>query len=161
MADTKWVVQLSCPAAEICFSQAMKHDRACVLSRRHRPHMALVPPENSQPAWLLQEEMLFHILQCDKRHPSNQLSWQFVPCCQYTSLYLTPNQFAACHFLSSRYSHLLTLEVLIWIKNLSQVSKPFQICILSLLQFSKIHVFGRNLEIQKLADFLTSMSIQT
>lgn len=123
MADTKQDVQLSCPAAEICFSQAMKHDRSCVLSRWHRPHMALVPQENSQPAWLLQQEMLFHILQCDKRHkrhPSNQLSWQFVPWCQYTSLYLTPNQLAVCLFLSSRHSHLLPLEVLIWIKYLLQ-----------------------------------------
>lgn len=97
-------------------------------SRWHRPHMALVPQEKSQPAWLLQQEMLFHILQCDETHPSNQLSWQFVPWCQYTSLYLTPNQLTACLFLSSGYSHCSLQRYLFGLNtypNMSQGVKPF------------------------------------
>lgn len=108
--------------------------------------MALVPQESSQPAWLLQQEMLFHILQCDERHPSNQLSWQFVPWCQYTSLYLTPNQLAACLLLSGGYSHLLTLEVLIWIKYLSQYvpgcQSPFRSVSRLSYDFPKLRYWG-------------------
>lgn len=101
----------------------MKHDRACASRRRHRPHVALVPLEYSQPGCLLEQEMFFHVLQRDERHPSNWLSWQFVPQCQYMSLYLTSNQLAAYHFLSSRDGYLLTSSVLKWINCTSQVSQ--------------------------------------